>query len=215
MHPFVKTLSAYGVLPVINIPSPEAALPLADALIEGGLPLLEVTLRNPTAMESLALIRAKRPEITLLAGTVRNKAQVAPAIDAGARCIVAPGLNPDVALECARCSVPYLPGCVTPSEMEAGLALGLTTFKFFPAEEMGGVKTLKLTGPAYPEVAFVPTGGITAQNLGSYLALPQVIACGGSFMAPKALIEQQMWSDVIDQCRACLAIARRAKAQQQ
>ena len=175
----LERAAIYGIMPVINIPSPDLAVPLADALEAGGLPQIEVTLRNDTAMDSIRAIKAEQPGFTAGAGTVLSVEQAQAAIDAGADFIVTPGYNPRVVEFCIGKGVPILPGCVTPAEVEAGMAAGLNTFKFFPSETLGGVKAIKaLCGP-YKKVRFVPTFGITMNNLAEYLACDGVACVGG------------------------------------
>ena len=200
MNAFEKA-ALIGVMPVINIPSPDLAVPLADALRAGGIPQIEVTLRNDGALESLRRIKAERPDFAAGAGTVLCCEQADAALAAGADFIVTPGLNPKVAEHCIEKGADVLPGCVTPAEIEAGLALGLSTFKFFPSESLGGVRTIReLRGP-YRSVRFVPTSGITMDNLAGYLADPGVAFVGGSFMAPAAMVAAENFAGVTALCR--------------
>ena len=197
----LERAAIYGIMPVINIPSPDLAVPLADALEAGGLPQIEVTLRNDTALDSIRAIKAERPGFTAGAGTVLSVEQAQAAIDAGADFIVTPGYNPRVVEFCIGKGVPILPGCVTPAEVEAGMAAGLNTFKFFPSETLGGVKAIKaLCGP-YKKVRFVPTFGITMNNLAEYLACDGVACVGGSFMAPSALVEARQFEAITALCK--------------
>lgn len=197
----LERAALYGVMPVINIPRPELAVPLADALQAGGLPQIEVTLRNDTALDSVRAIKAERPGFTVGAGTVLSVGQAQEAIDAGAAFIVTPGYNPKVVEHCLEKGVPILPGCVTPAEIETGLAAGLNTFKFFPSETLGGVRAIKaLCGP-YRGVRFVPTFGITMGNLAEYLACDGVACVGGSFMAPSAMVEAGDFAGITALCR--------------
>ncbi len=197
----LEKAALYGIMPVINIPGPKLAVPLADALEAGGLPQIEVTLRNDTALDSIRAIKAERPGFAVGAGTVLSVEQARAAVDAGAEFIVTPGYNPKVVAFCIESEVPVLPGCVTPAEVEAGLAAGLTTFKFFPAETMGGLKAIKaLCGP-YRNARFVPTSGISLDNLAGYLAYEGVACVGGSFMAPAAMLEAGDFAGVTALCR--------------
>ena len=198
---FLQNASLYGIVPVINIPRPELAVPLCDALAAGGLPQIEVTLRNETALDSIRAIRRERPDFPVSAGTVLSCEQADAALEAGADAIVTPGFNPKVVRHCLDRGAEILPGCVTPAEIEAGLEAGLNVFKFFPSENMGGVQTIRqLCGP-YRGVRFVPTGGITLDNLPSYLAFPGVAAVGGSFMAPAAMVAAEDFAGVTALCR--------------
>ena len=169
-----------GIMPVINIPNPGLAVPLADALTAGGLPQIEVTLRNDTALDSIRVIKRERPDFVCGAGTVLSVSQAEEALAAGADFIVAPGFNPKVVEHCLSRGAEVLPGCVTPAEIEAGMALGLTTFKFFPSESLGGVRTIKeLCGP-YRNIRFVPTSGITMETNRRTSPQPSISAASSS-----------------------------------
>lgn len=191
----------FGVVPVINIPEENLAEPLAKALIDGGLPLIEVTLRNESALRSLERIKKAFPEMCAGAGTVISVNQVDAALAVGADFIVTPGLNSDIVSYCQCKDIPVLPGCVTATEIEAGIALGLSLFKFFPAEKMGGLSTIKeLCGP-YRNIKFIPTSGMSFKNLSEYMACDKIAAVGGSFMAPAALVGAQDWEGITALCR--------------
>ncbi|MDO5344485.1 MAG: bifunctional 4-hydroxy-2-oxoglutarate aldolase/2-dehydro-3-deoxy-phosphogluconate aldolase [Lachnospiraceae bacterium] len=196
-----------GIVPVIKIPSVEHAVPLAKTLLEAGLPQIEVTLRNECALDCIAAIKAELPQMLVAAGTVLRPEQARAARAAGAELCVTPGLNETVLETCRKLDMPVLPGCVTASEIERGLALGLNTFKFFPAELMGGVKTIReLTGP-YAQIAFVPTSGINLENMGSYLSNPKVAAVGGSFMAPADKVLEKDWDGIAALCKKAVAVS--------
>ena len=197
----LERASLNGIMPVINIPKPELAVSLADALAAGGLPQIEVTLRNETALDSIRIIKAQRPDFVCGAGTVLSVSQAEDALAAGADFIVTPGFNPKVVEYCLSRGAEILPGCVTPAEIEAGMALGLSTFKFFPSESLGGVKTIReLCGP-YRSVRFVPTSGITMENMPSYLSFRGVACVGGSFMAPASMVAAEEFDAITARCR--------------
>jgi 2-dehydro-3-deoxyphosphogluconate aldolase / (4S)-4-hydroxy-2-oxoglutarate aldolase len=177
-----------GIIPVVTIPRLEHALPLAENLLEGGLPCAEVTFRTAAAAESMTEIRARFPEILLGAGTVLTLEQAETAINAGAQFIVSPGTNPAVVDYCLAKGIPIFPGVCTPTEIEMALAKGVDVLKFFPAEPMGGVAFLKAICAPYRQVRFIPTGGIDQKNIGQYLALSEVVACGGSWMVRPELM---------------------------
>jgi 2-dehydro-3-deoxyphosphogluconate aldolase / (4S)-4-hydroxy-2-oxoglutarate aldolase len=177
-----------GIIPVVSIPRLEHALPLAESLLEGGLPCAEVTFRTAAAAESMTEIRARFPEIFLGAGTVLTIEQAETAINSGAQFIVSPGTNPAVVDYCLSKGVTIFPGVCTPTEIEMALAKGVDVLKFFPAEPMGGVGLLKAICAPYRQVRFIPTGGIDQKNLGEYLALTEVVACGGSWMVRPELM---------------------------
>jgi 2-dehydro-3-deoxyphosphogluconate aldolase / (4S)-4-hydroxy-2-oxoglutarate aldolase len=189
-------LRAIGVVPVVELPAVELAVPLAEALVAGGLPCVEITLRTPGALAGLEAIRRRFPDILLGAGTVLSVDQVDAAVSAGADFIVSPGTNPALVELCGSRGVPILPGVCTPSEIEVARALGLGNVKFFPSEPMGGAAFLRaLCGP-YRDISFVPTGGITPAVLPDYLALPQVLACGGSWMVKPELLSAAAFEQI-------------------
>jgi 2-dehydro-3-deoxyphosphogluconate aldolase/(4S)-4-hydroxy-2-oxoglutarate aldolase len=172
------------VIPVIVIDDVAQARPLAEALVAGGLPALEVTLRTPAAIAAIGEM-AKVEGAMVGAGTVLNEAQLAGAIAVGARFIVSPGLTAPLAKAAIRMGIPFLPGIATASDIMRGLDLGLDHFKFFPAEANGGIAALKALAAPFHQVRFCPTGGITAANAADWLAIPQVACVGGSWVAPR------------------------------
>jgi 2-dehydro-3-deoxyphosphogluconate aldolase/(4S)-4-hydroxy-2-oxoglutarate aldolase len=179
--PFFQIL-AHRVIPVIAIHDAKNAEPLAEALIDGGLPCAEITFRTPAA-EAAIKAMARRRGITVGAGTVLTVEQAQKAMDAGAVFIVAPGLNPKVVRFCLKHNLPVTPGVATPTDIETAMDLGLEILKFFPAEAFGGLKTLKAMSAPYPSVQFIPTGGLNARNFADYLEFPKVAAVGGSWIA--------------------------------
>ena len=191
------------IVPVIVIDDPARALGLADALAGGGLPCAEITFRTPAASEALRRIAAERPDVLAGAGTVLTTEHAARARDAGARFIVSPGINPKVVEWCQDHSLPVFPGVCTPTEIETALECGLNVVKFFPAEPSGGVGFLKAIAAPFPDLSFMPTGGITAANVREYLAFKRVVACGGSWMAPQDWIQQ----GAFDRVREAVAAA--------
>jgi 2-dehydro-3-deoxyphosphogluconate aldolase/(4S)-4-hydroxy-2-oxoglutarate aldolase len=178
-------LAKVPVIPVLTIDTAEQAVPLARALCDGGLPALEVTLRTPAALDAMRLIASRVPEAIVGAGTIRNDNDIDTSIKAGARFLVTPGTTAELAESLARASVPSLPGCATVSEALALAALGFRALKFFPAEASGGVAWLKSVAAPLPDLRFCPTGGIDMSNASAYLALPNVFAIGGSWVAPR------------------------------
>ena len=203
-------LRAARVVPVIVIDDPDDAVPLARALSEGGLWCAEVTFRTACAAEALRRMTGEVPGVFVGAGTVLTPAQAAAARDAGAQFIVAPGFNPRVVDYCQDHGIPVYPGIATPTEVEAVLERGITTMKFFPAEPMGGLAFLKAIAAPYGDVNFIPTGGINAANVGSYLAYSRVIACGGSWMAPSDWIGARKFDRIRDESRRAADAARGA-----
>ena len=196
MQDMIKELYSIGLIPVIKIENPDDAVPLAKALIDGGLPAAEITFRTKCAAEAIKNITEAFPEMLVGAGTVLTTEQVDAAIAAGSKFLVSPGLNPKVTSYCLSKGVPMLPGCSNPSDVEAALELGLTTVKFFPAEAAGGLKMLKAMAAPYGQLTFMPTGGINADNLLDYLKFNKIVACGGSFMVRDDLIRDKKWDEI-------------------
>ena len=180
----LERLRRIRLAPVIVIEDPERAAPLAEALSDGGLPCAEVTFRTSAAAEALRRMVKARPDMLVGAGTVLTPDQAAQARDAGASFIVSPGFNPVVVDFCLQQGIPIFPGVCTPTEIEAALQKGLKVVKFFPAEPAGGLAYLKAIAAPYSMVEFIPTGGINAEKLATYLSFKPVVACGGSWMAP-------------------------------
>ncbi len=196
---------------MVELPAVELAVPLAEALVAGGLPCVEITLRTPGALAGLEAIRRRFPDILLGAGTVLSVDQVDAAVSAGADFIVSPGTNPALVELCGSRGVPILPGVCTPSEIEVARALGLGNVKFFPSEPMGGAPFLRaLCGP-YRDISFVPTGGITPAVLPDYLALPQVLACGGSWMVKPATIAAGEFAAIEQLAAAAVALVQASR----
>jgi 2-dehydro-3-deoxyphosphogluconate aldolase/(4S)-4-hydroxy-2-oxoglutarate aldolase len=206
-------LARHVVIPVIAIDSADSAIPLADALIEGGLPVAEITFRTAAAAEVIAKIAKERPSVIIGAGTVLNAENLRRALDAGASFGVAPGLNPDVVAEAKRLGMPFIPGVITPSEIEQALGLGLKLLKFFPAEAFGGLKVIKaLSAPyAHAGVKFMPTGGVTTANLPDYLASDAVACVGGTWIASREAIAEKKWDQIKENCRAAVELVKRLR----
>lgn len=198
---------AQRILPVLVVPSAHRAEPLARALLAGGLSSAEVTLRTADALDSIAAMAAV-PGLTVGAGTVRTAAQVDDAAAAGAQFLVSPGLSAEVVRRARELDLTLVPGVITPSEVMAAVDWGLTTLKFFPAASAGGPGAVAALGAPFADVTFVPTGGITSESAASYLALPNVAAVGGSWMAPADLVTAGDWDAVADRARAAVQAAQ-------
>ena len=194
------------VVPVLTIERRSDAVPLARALVAGGLPVLEVTLRTPGALEAVRAIVAEVPEALVGIGTVVEESHIGLALAAGARFLVSPGAPPGLAAALARAPVPVLPGCATVSEAMALANLGFTVLKFFPAEAAGGTAFLKAVAAPLPKVRFCPTGGIDQRNIKSYLALPNVVSVGGSWVAPKEAIARGDFTRITALAREAVAL---------
>ncbi len=189
MHEVLSKIQKMGIVPVIKLENAKDAVPLAKALCDGGLPCAEVTFRTAAAEESIRLMRKAYPDMLIGAGTVLTTEQVDLAVAAGATFIVSPGLNPRVVRYCVEKKIPITPGCSNPSDIEAAIELGLEVVKFFPAEAAGGLAMIKAMSAPYGNMKFMPTGGINAKNLNSYLDFPKIIACGGSWMVSDELVK--------------------------
>jgi 2-dehydro-3-deoxyphosphogluconate aldolase / (4S)-4-hydroxy-2-oxoglutarate aldolase len=208
-----EALSRIGVVPVITIDRPQDAVPLARALLNGGIGCAEITFRTASAEEAIQRIGGECHEMLVGAGTVLTVQQAEQAIRAGAQYIVAPGFDAAVVEWCLGNGVPVLPGVATPTEINMALARGVKLLKFFPAEEIGGVRMLKTLHAPYQEIQFIPTGGINARNLAEYLALPNVVACGGSWMATESMISEGRFDEIARLSREARAIVGRARGE--
>jgi len=194
-------IEAIGIVPTIQFDSLGDVLPLADSIVRGGIPLIEVMLRNEVSVKALEVICAKRPDIVAGAGTVTNTEQVGIAKRAGAKFIVAPGFNSKVVAACQKHNLPIIPGCVTPSEVEAGLDMGLRVFKFFPAWQHGGRDAIRMLAGPYPTARFIPTGGLGPQDIEAFLSLKSVLAIGGDFMVWDNAVARKDWKQISETCR--------------
>lgn len=212
MENFYQRIHDVGILPVIRLEDAQKAVRLAHALIEGGIPAAEITFRTEAALPAIEAIAKACPELLLGAGTVRAETQARQAADAGAMFLVAPGSNPEVMRLAKDLCIPMLPGAVTATELEIGLALGYGTFKFFPADSYGGLKTINALSAPYQEVWFVPTGGVDLSNLGEYLKNRHVMAVGGSFIAPAKLIDEENYSAIMALGKAAASIRQQVRA---
>jgi 2-dehydro-3-deoxyphosphogluconate aldolase/(4S)-4-hydroxy-2-oxoglutarate aldolase len=209
--PPIEVFRKHRLVPVIAIRDAEAAPELAQSLVEGGLPVVEITMRTEAAPAALSKIAARKGELTLVAGTVTTPELAERAVDCGAELLVTPGLNTRVVEYCLKHEIPILPGICTPTELEMARNFGLRYVKFFPAEAYGGVKTLKALGDVYGNFGFMPTGGVNAQNLPDYLRLPMVLACGGSWMATADAIQQRKFDSIVKLVREAVALVSDCK----
>ena len=199
------------VVPVVVIEDASRAVPVARALVAGGLPIVEITLRTPAATEAICAVAADVPEAHVGAGTVLSEEQTRTAVSAGARFIVSPGLDEGVVSVAGELSVPVMPGVTTPSEVQRAWNLGLRVLKYFPASLAGGVPMLKALGAVFRDVKFIPTGGISAGNLRDYLEVPSVIACGGSWLTPSGAIADGNYAEITRLAAEANAIANESK----
>lgn len=208
MEKMQEQLQKFGVVPVVVLNDAKDALPLAKALIEGGLPCAEVTFRTEAAEESIRQMAAEYPEMLVGAGTVLTIEQVDRAVNAGARFIVSPGFDPEIVDYCLSKEIPIFPGCITPSEVAQAVKRGLKVVKFFPAEQFGGVATIKALAAPYTMVRFMPTGGVSAKNLKDYLSCDKIIACGGSWMVKGDMIQAGEFDKICEMTKEAVALAK-------
>lgn len=193
-----------GIVPLIVLEDVNDAVPLAKALVAGGIPIAEVTLRTKAGIEVISVMDKEVPEILVGAGTVHTVAEAQAAVEAGAKFIVTPGFQPDVVSWCVEQKIDIVPGTVSPSDIETAMTYGLTVCKFFPAEAYGGVATLKALAGPYAGIKFMPTGGVSQKNMREYLDLPNVAAIGGSFMVPTDLVKQKRWDEITGLCQQAM-----------
>jgi 2-dehydro-3-deoxyphosphogluconate aldolase/(4S)-4-hydroxy-2-oxoglutarate aldolase len=201
------SLASHGpVIPVIVLQRVQDAVPLAEALLAGGVKVLEVTMRTPVALQCIEAIAKALPEAVVGAGTIRSAADAQAALDAGSRFAVSPGYTAEIGAACRRIGLPLLPGVATASEVMAANADGLQFLKFFPALQAGGIPMLKALGGPFPDVAFCPTGGITPETAPHFLALPNVKVCGGSWLTPADAVAAGDWARITALARAAQAL---------
>ena len=196
MNPILEQISNIGLVPVIKIDDPEKAVPLVRALKKGGIPVAEVTFRTACAAEAIRKIADAEPDVLVGAGTVISVEQAKAAVEAGAKYIISPGFDAEVVKWCIDNNVPITPGCSDASDVSVAAKMGLEVVKFFPAEAAGGLKVLKALSGPFPNMKFIPTGGIGPDNLGSYLAFKKIIACGGSWMVPGDMLDNNDWDGI-------------------
>lgn len=210
MRQSMQAVCAARVIPVVTIEDVADATPLAETLTAAGLAVVEITLRSASALEAMAVM-SRHPDLVVGAGTVLTLGQVQQALAAGARFVVAPGFSPGVVQYCRDLQVPVLPGVATPTDIQRALEHGVDLLKFFPAEALGGVRMIRALAAPFPQVRFVPTGGITADNLADYLGLPAVAACGGSWMVDPELVRRRRFDRIHAQIAAALQVAAAAE----
>ncbi len=196
MNQIIEKLGLLGVIPVVTIDDPENAVPLATALVEGGLPCTEITFRTDVAADSIKRMAQAFPSILIGAGTVLHVDQVKLAVDSGAKFIVSPGVDRGVVEYCLRGNIPVIPGVITPTEIQTAIGLGLDVVKFFPAAASGGVEYLTAVSAPFKQMKFIPTGGIDVSSVTGYLKLPCVLACGGSWMVKPDILSNKRFTEI-------------------
>ena len=208
MNPILEQFEKMGVIPVVAIQDAQDAMQLADTLMEGGLPCAEITFRTAAAIDAMRIM-ADRRDILVGAGTVLKVDQVKAAVDVGAKFMVSPGFNPKVVAYCVENDITITPGISTPSDIEAALEFGLEVLKFFPAGAFGGLKTLKAMSGPYTTVRFIPTGGVSPQNLTEYLSFNKVLACGGTWVAKSALISEGNFDQILANAKEAVGLVKK------
>ena len=211
MNEVLKEIEKIGIVPVVVLDDPKDAEPLAQALCDGGLPCAEVTFRTGAAAESIRIMAEKFPHMLVGAGTVLTTDQVDRAVEAGAKFIVSPGLNPRIVKYCVEKGIPITPGCANPSDVEQAIENGLDVVKFFPAEQAGGLAYIKAIAAPYVGMKFMPTGGINAKNVRDYLAYDRYLACGGSWMVKADLIRAGEFDKIRDLVKEAAEIVKESR----
>ena len=212
MNEIEKKVQSIGVVPVIKLNHPERdAIPLAKALIAGGVPVAEVTFRAAGAAVAIKAMRENFPEMLVGAGTVLTTEQVDEAMAAGAQFIVTPGMDPDIVAYCQKVGIQIFPGCTTPTDYHTAYKFGLEVLKFFPAEQSGGIAKIKAMSAPVPMFKVMPTGGISLKNLADYVKNPVIAACGGSYMVTADLIDNGKWDEITDLCKQSVEIVKAAR----
>ena len=212
MDKIIDKISAMGVVPVVAIENASDAVGLGDALIEGGLPCAEITFRTAAAASAIRTLCNSHPGILVGAGTILTKSDAETAVDAGASFVVTPGFDGDLVDWCLGQRIPVIPGVMTPIDINAAINRKLNVLKFFPAEAAGGIKTLKAISGPYGNIKFVPTGGITLGNLEEYLSLPNVVACGGSWLVKKDQISSGEFDTIESLVREAVQLVDRIRS---
>lgn len=205
---FIIRLREAAVVPVVTVTDPAVACDLVGALVQGGLPFVEITLRSAAGLDAIRAAQGRGAEIG--AGTVTSAASAAAAIEAGASFVVSPGLDEGAVRYCQEAGIPVIPGVATPTEVMAARALGVMAVKVFPVAQLGGPSYLKVLSAVWPDQLFMPTGGVSVVDAADYLALPAVVAVGGSWITPAALLSSHDWDAIADLARAAAALRRTA-----
>lgn len=213
-YPIFDHFHNIGIIPVLEIDQAENSIPLAEALLAGGLPIAEVTLRTEAAIDAIRSIASNVPDVIVGAGTVLTWQQAEVAREAGAQFLVSPGMAEDVVLWAQEHQTPILAGAVTPTEMMRGIQLGLNILKFFPAESMGGLKAIKAISDPFPHLRFIPTGGVNSENLVEYLQMKKIHAVGGSWMAKRQMIAEKQFDEITRLAREASNIVKQVRREQ-
>lgn len=211
MSTVYEKIAEFGVVPVVVLEDEKDAESLAEALVRGGLPCAEVTFRTEAAEESIRIMTGKYPDMLVGAGTVLTVEQVDRALNAGAKFIVSPGFDEEIVDYCIGSEIPVFPGCITPSEIAKAVKRGLRVVKFFPAEQFGGVDTIKALAAPYTNVRFMPTGGVSAGNLEKYLSCDKIVCCGGSWMVKGNLVKAGEFEKIRELTAEAAALVKKVR----
>lgn len=206
-----EKMEKVGIVPVVVLEDASDSIPLAEALLAGGVNFMEITLRTACAIDAIKLVSSSVPDMVVGAGTVLNKEQAIAAVEAGAQFIVSPGLDEETVIWCNENNIPCIPGCVTPTEIMKAISLGLKVLKFFPANVYGGLKGIKSLSAPFGGVKFLPTGGVNAENMAEFLSLKQIVAVGGSWVCQKADISNHEFEKITKLCKEATDIAKQVK----
>ena len=207
----IEEISACGIIPVVVLNHVDDAVPTARALLKGGIDVMEITFRTGAAQACITRVASEIPEMKVGAGTVVTTQQACEAVDAGAKFLVSPGSDEDIIRKAIALNTPIVPGAVTPSEIMLGLKLGIQLFKFFPAACYGGLKTIKALSGPFPQIKFIPTGGINQENVGDYFKDPKIQAVGGSWMVSSKMIEAHNYDNITEKSAAAVALYRQIR----
>ncbi len=208
MHAVLETIGKTGVVPVVTLRVADEGVPVCRALLDGGIPIAEVTFRTSAGLEAIGRLSRELPELIVGAGTVITREQAAAALKSGAKFVVSPGFNPKVVELCQSAGVPVIPGCSSPTDLTMAVEHGIDVVKFFPADALGGLRTLKALAAPFGGLCFIPTGGVDPANLREYLGFSKVIACGGSWMVKPEVLEARDYAKITSASRNSVGIVR-------
>lgn len=211
MNNILSQIEKIGIVPVVKLESVSKAIPLCDALMNGGINVAEITFRTDCAAEVIKTISENCKDMIVGAGTIININQAKQAIESGAQFIVSPGFNKDIVLYCKEQNIPVLPGCITPSEIMQAIECGLKVVKFFPAKEFGGLQTMKALSAPFPQIKFMPTGGVNLENLKDFISAKFIFACGGTYMVKENLINEENYNEITKLSKESIDIIKEVK----
>ena len=211
MKNILSEIEKTGIVPVVKLNDANKAIPLCNALMNGGINVAEITFRTDCAAEVIKTISENCKDMIVGAGTIININQAKQAIESGAQFIVSPGFNKDIVLYCKEQNIPVLPGCITPSEIMQAIECGLKVVKFFPAKEFGGLQTMKALSAPFPQIKFMPTGGVNLENLKDFISAKFIFACGGTYMVKENLINEENYNEITKLSKESIDIIKEVK----